>query len=99
MNPRVTLFIISIAAASIALAQSSGEKKAFGSDEQALTKLEQDWATAREKRDLPAIDRIVTQDWMFTNPEGVLISKAQADENLKTGAIHFTSSKFDDVAI
>jgi ketosteroid isomerase-like protein len=100
MNTRVTLFLISIAAASTALAQSSGEKsKAFGPDEQALIKLEQDWAAARGKRDLAAIDRIVAQGWMFTNPDGVLIAKAQADENLKTGAIVFLSSKFDDFAV
>jgi ketosteroid isomerase-like protein len=101
MKTKLSRIIPSLIVLSLIPARAADDpgKIAPTADQQALIKVTHDWATARQQANLSAVDRITAPDWMFTNPEGVLISKAQADANLKTGVIKFTSFKLDDIAV
>jgi ketosteroid isomerase-like protein len=67
--------------------------------EQAIKKLEQEWADALVKRDQVVIDRIESPDWMLTDAEGNLVSKAKVDADLKSGALVFESVHNDELRV
>jgi ketosteroid isomerase-like protein len=56
-----------------------------GSVEQELLKLEQQWGDALVKPDLAFLDWILAEDYMFTSPEGEVLTKAQMLAELKSG--------------
>lgn len=99
---RLTVYIVaSLAAVSLVFAASK-EKKGKGGgagDEQAIMRMEEEWTNALVKGDLAAIDRIVTSDWMLTTPTGQLLTKEQADADLKSGTLKFESVKTDDLKV
>jgi ketosteroid isomerase-like protein len=68
-----------------------------GSAEQELLELEQDWANAEVKADLAFLDRILAEDWVFTDPEGAVSTKAQDLAALKSGEYVITSMVIDDM--
>src|ERR1044072_9100688 len=59
----------------------------------------QEWADALVKGDQAAIDRITSADWMLTDPQGMLRSKAQSDAHRKSGAVKFESFKLDELKV
>jgi ketosteroid isomerase-like protein len=69
----------------VAILAQTGEKPKGGSAEQELLKLEQEWTNANVKADLAFLDRILAEDWVFTDPEGVIWTKAQSLAVLKSG--------------
>jgi ketosteroid isomerase-like protein len=92
-------FAISVAVLVFAvtiIAQTPAQTKS-GSAEQELLKLEQDWANAVVKADLAFLDRILAEDWVFTDPEGVVWTKAQSQAALKSGEEVITSMVPDDM--
>jgi ketosteroid isomerase-like protein len=68
-------------------------------DEQALRKIEEDWANALVKGDVAATQRFVSPDWVLTLPDGEVLTKAQADADLKSGAVKFESFKLDELKV
>ena len=68
-----------------------------GSAEQELLKLEQDWTNANVKADVAFLDRILAEDWVFTDPEGVVWTKAQSLAALKSGEDKIASMVPDDM--
>ncbi|MGA2363064.1 MAG: nuclear transport factor 2 family protein [Candidatus Aminicenantales bacterium] len=56
-----------------------------GGAEQEIIKLEQQWGDALVKRDVVFLDRILAEDYMFTSPEGEVLTKAQMLAMLKSG--------------
>jgi len=68
-----------------------------GSAEQELLKLEQDWANANVKADVAFLERILAEDWVFTDPEGVVWTKAQSLAVLKSGEDVVSSTVPDDM--
>jgi ketosteroid isomerase-like protein len=70
-----------------------------GSVEQELIKLEQDWAIAGVKSDVAFLDRILAEDWVFTDPEGVVWTKTQSQAALKSGEDIITSAVNDDMKV
>jgi ketosteroid isomerase-like protein len=67
--------------------------------EQAIKKLEKEWADALVKRDQAVIDRIESSDWMLADAEGNLVSKAKTDADLKSGAVAFESVQNDELKV
>ena len=59
----------------------------------------QEWAEAIVKGDQAAIDRITSADWMLTDAQGMLSSKAQSDAHRKSGAVKFESFKLDELKV
>ena len=68
-------------------------------EEQAIQKLEHEWAAALVKGDQAAIDRIESADWMLTDPDGNLVSKAAADADLKSGKMKFETVHGDELKV
>src|SRR5688500_16374910 len=91
-------FIAALAALSLIPAHAAAEHGKTA-DQQTLIKIKHDWAAALQKADEATIDRLTTPDWVFTNPDGVLISKAESIAAIKAGTIKFTSWKIDDIAV
>jgi ketosteroid isomerase-like protein len=65
--------------------------------EQELIKLENDWNDAMVKRDMAALNRIVTDDWTTIDPDdGTIMTKAQSLADLKSGEDVYTSAVGDE---
>jgi ketosteroid isomerase-like protein len=69
----------------VAVFAQTAPKPKSGSAEQELLKLEQEWGDALVKPDLAFLDRILGEDYMFTSPEGEVLTKAQMLAELKSG--------------
>jgi FlaG/FlaF family flagellin (archaellin) len=77
-----------------------GQAKPKGSPvEQALIKLENDWNDASVKRDVVVLGRILADDYIFTDPDGVMFTKAQNLEMLKSGDDVVTSAVATDMKV
>lgn len=76
----------------------AAEKK-MSADEEALTKIENEWGTAMVKLDFATFDRIVSPDWILSTPDGGQQTKAEAVADLKSGKIKFESFKVDELKI
>jgi ketosteroid isomerase-like protein len=98
---RIVLNTLSVIAACLAVGQAmaADEKGKSGNDEQVIKQLMQEWADALVKGDQAAIDRITSADWMLTDPQGMLISKAQSDAHRKSGTVKFESFKLDELKV
>lgn len=79
------LAIVVVLGATTMLPAFGQEKSKGPSAEQALIKLENDWDEASVKRDLVALGRILADDWVFTDSDGVMWTKAQTLDMLKSG--------------
>jgi ketosteroid isomerase-like protein len=71
---------------------------ADGAEEQAIVKIEQDWAAAYAKADLALMDRTIAKEYM-ENADGEVMSKAQGLAALKAGAFKFESVKVRDLSV
>ena len=67
-----------------------------GSVEQELIKLETQWGDAWTKHDPTAFGQFVTDDYMHTMPDGTVLTKAQAQEEVKSFKGEFTSFVTDE---
>ena len=67
------------------------------SAEEELIKLENELNEAWTNRDIAPFDRILADDYMFTDEEGNVLTKAQELANIKSGAFLSTSCENDDV--
>lgn len=77
-----------------------GQAKPKGSPvEQVLIKLENDWNDASMKRDVIVLDRILADAYIFTDPDGVMFTKAQNLEMLKSGDDVVTSAVATDMKV
>jgi ketosteroid isomerase-like protein len=71
---------------------------AASSEEQELIKLETDWGNAIIKRDVAFLDRVMTEDSIGTDYEGVVhTGKAEYLADIKSGANTITSIVVDDM--
>jgi ketosteroid isomerase-like protein len=68
-----------------------------GAEETILMEIEQDWANAFMKPDLPALDRILAKEWT-NNFEGQAMSRAQALAEIKNGAYKLELFKISDLS-
>ena len=98
---RMSLIALSIAAVSLLFSQitTADEKSANSSPEQIIRQLEADLAQAMVKRDFATIDRITATDWMLTDADGELQTKADADADLKSGNLTIQSYKINELKV
>ena len=68
-----------------------------GSAEQELIKLELDWANALVRADVVLLDRIIADEWVFTDPDGVIWTKAEVLALLKSGQDKVSSMVVDEM--
>ncbi len=70
---------------------------ATGAEEKALIQVEQDWANALLKTDTSAFDRFLAKEWTL-NSDGQIMSKAQANAEIKSGAYKIESMELSDLS-
>jgi ketosteroid isomerase-like protein len=66
---------------------------------QEIEQLETKLAQAMLDNDLDTLDRIISDDLMFTGPDGVLVTKAQDLALHRSGDIVFTNYEIDELII
>jgi ketosteroid isomerase-like protein len=67
--------------------------------EQALIKLENDWNDATVKKDVVVLGNVLADEYIFTDPEGVMFTKAQELAMLKSGEDVVTSAVSTDMKV
>ncbi len=88
----VGLFILGLALATVAQTQTQ-------SVEQELIKLENAWGEAFYRRDIDFGDRFLADDYMGTEEKGIVMTKAQELEDLRSGVHLSTSGVQDDIRV
>jgi len=69
------------------------------SAEQMLLQLERDWEQAGAKNDQAALDRILAPEFVGTDSDGVLLTKAQQDSARKAGTRRATTFTQEDYKV
>jgi ketosteroid isomerase-like protein len=69
------------------------------SPEQTLLQIERDWEQANAKNDQPALDRVLAPEFVSTDADGVLTTKAQEDADRRAGANKNTAFTQDDYKV
>ena len=93
-----------VAASSLAFSQMTGQKANYSNQksdsvEQAVMQMEEDLRVAISKGDAKAYARIVGDDYVFTNPDAVMRTKAQMVSAYDSGSIKYESVKFDEIKV
>jgi ketosteroid isomerase-like protein len=69
------------------------------SDEEAVRQMEWEWGEAFEQKDLATLDRMMTDEYILTDPLGHIRSKAESLAALQTNEVSFESTQSDDVKV
>ena len=69
------------------------------SDEGEIRRVESEWGDAFEQRDFAALDRIMTDEYILTDPLGNVRGKAESLAALATNEVRFDSTKSDNVNV
>jgi ketosteroid isomerase-like protein len=67
--------------------------------EQTLLQLERDWEQANAKNDSAALDRILAPEFVITDADGRLATRAEVMARRKSGAVKFTAFTQDDYKV
>ena len=70
-----------------------------GTIEQALLQLERDWEQANAKNDSAALDRLLAPEFVNTDSDGRLFTRAEVMTRRKSGAVKFTTFTQDDYKV
>ena len=104
MKRMLAVATLTMAASSLALGQMTGKKandsnQKADSVEQAVMQMEEDLRVAISKGDAKAYGRIVGDDYVFTNQDAVMRTKAQMVSAYESGSIKYESVKFDEIKV
>jgi ketosteroid isomerase-like protein len=88
-HTRLLASAIALLLCSLAMAQTTGKMARSGTMEAALEKRFREYADALTKRDTAMLEKIWADDYVFINPRGELVTKAQRLDNVKTGKTEF----------
>lgn len=108
MRRIISLLTLAIAAVSLTSCAATDEKATPSSAataaaaasptenvEQALIKLEREWAEALVKADTATLDRVMADDWSMTTWDGRTQTKAQSIAEIKSGVSKFEAASVD----
>ena len=104
MKRMLAVAALTMAASSLALGQMTGKKANYSNQkadsvEQAVMQMEEDLRVAISKGDAKAYGRIVGDDYVFTNQDAVMRTKAQMVSAYESGSIKYESVKFDEIKV
>ena len=104
MKRMLAIAALTMAASSLALGQMTSKKANYANQqadsvEQAVTQLEEELRVAISKRDMKAYARIVGDDYVFTNQDAVIRTKAQMVSAYDAGSIKYESVMFDEIKV
>jgi ketosteroid isomerase-like protein len=66
---------------------------------QALTKLENDWAKMALAGDATALEKLLTPDYVYTNQDGEMATRADMISGMKSGATKYDTFTVEDVKV
>jgi ketosteroid isomerase-like protein len=91
MNRHIRLLagVMTLLLGSLAAAQEPSNTASSGALAPQLEKRFRAYADALTKRDVATLEKIWTADYVFINPQGELVTKAQRLENVKSGRTEF----------
>ena len=69
------------------------------SEEAEVRRTEFDWGQAYERKDLAALDRVMADEYILTDPLGNVRNKAETLAAIKTNEVNFESTESDDVNV
>ena len=103
MKRMLVVAALTMAASSLALGQIAGKKANYAiqksdSVEQEV-QVEEDLRVAISKGDTKAYGRIVGDDYVFTNQDAVVRTKAQMVSAYDSGSLKYESVKFDEIKV
>jgi ketosteroid isomerase-like protein len=78
---------------------ASASNQAYTGDEQALMQIEKELNDAVLKGDVSVREHYLGNNYTSTNPNGVVMTKAQGTADLRSGNIKITSSSMDDMKV
>ena len=79
---------------------NQGETSGFMSTvEDEVRRIESEWGDAFERKDIAALDRLMDDEYILTDPLGSVRSKAESLEALKKNEVLFESTKSDNVNV
>jgi ketosteroid isomerase-like protein len=104
MKRMLAVAALTMAASSLALGQITGKKANYSNQkgdsvEQAVMQMEEGLRVAISKGDTKAYARIVGDDYVFTNQDAVVRTKAQMVSAYDSGSIKYESVKFDEIKV
>lgn len=99
MRTRILLCAAFVGAISIAQLSVRAADSNRANDEQQIRKIEQDWINAIVKRDASFLQKLETQDYTFTGPDGKLLNKEEDIKNTTGGDTVFDDFKIDNVKV
>src|SRR4051812_37135742 len=84
-------------AASVSLPMKVAAQTA--SDQQALLQLERDWEQANAKNNTAALEQILAPEFVSTDSDGRMMTRAEGFARRKSGAVKFTAFTQDDYKV
>ena len=69
------------------------------SDEQQVIQIEHEWIDAFVQADTETLERILADDFIFTDPAGNILTKAEWIEDMTNGSLKFESIQIDDLKV
>jgi ketosteroid isomerase-like protein len=66
---------------------------------QALTKLENDWAKAGLAGDAAALEKLLTPDYVYTNQDGEMASRAEMVAGIRSGSTKYDTFTVGDMKV
>ena len=104
MKRMLAVAALTMAASSLALGQMTGKKANYfnqkgDSVEQAVRQMEEELRVAITKGDMKAYGRLVSDDYVFTNQDAVVRTKAQMVSAYDSGSIKYESVVFDEIKV
>lgn len=68
-------------------------------DEQQVMQIEREWIDAFVRSDTETLERILAEDFIFTDPAGNILTKAEWIEDMTNGTLKFESIQIDDLKV
>jgi ketosteroid isomerase-like protein len=84
---------------STAIDYSPEENLTAISAEEEIRRIEIEWGEAFERRDIPTLDSLMSDEYILTDPLGNVRNKSESLAAIKTNDVHFESSKSDNVSV
>ena len=104
MKRMLVVAALTMAASSLALGQMTGKKANYSNQkgdsvEQAVMQMEEDLRVAVTKGDMKTYGRIVGDDYVYTNQDALVRTKAQVMSDYDSGNLKYESLKFDEIKV
>jgi len=100
MKRNITISVILLALSSFALGQiKSKSDKQTGTVEETLMTIERELGDALTQGNSPLLESYLADTFVFTSPNGYMLSKTQVIGDVKSGSLKMESSKREDMKV